>query len=64
MQDGTGTCYDLEMLAKMELKLELTYLKMLKFSLAVTRRDKIKNEYISGTDGIDRFGDKVREAKL
>lgn len=43
--------YDLELLAKMELKLELTYLKMLKISLVVNRRDKIKNEYICGTAG-------------
>lgn len=55
--------YDLELLAKMELKLELTYLKMLKVSLAVTRRDKIKNEYIWDS-WIERFGDKVREARL
>lgn len=40
--------YDLELLAKMELKLELTYLKMLRCSLTVTRRDKIKMNTYAG----------------
>ena len=39
-------------------------LKMLRFSLGVTRMDKIRNEYIGGTARVVRFGEKVREARL
>ena len=35
-----------------------------KISLAVTRMDKIRNEYIIGTAQVGRFGEKVREARL
>jgi hypothetical protein len=38
-------------------------MKMLRFSLGVTRMDRIKNEYIKGT-AHERFGDKAREARL
>ena len=38
-------------------------LKMLRFSLGVTRMDKVKNEYIRGTTQVGRFGEKVREAR-
>ncbi|KAK3515127.1 hypothetical protein QTP70_007217 [Hemibagrus guttatus] len=37
---------------------------MLRFSLGVTRLDRIRNEYISGTAHVGRLGDKVREARL
>ncbi|KAK3543292.1 hypothetical protein QTP70_014047, partial [Hemibagrus guttatus] len=36
-------------------------LKMLRFSLGVTRLDRIRNEYIRGTAHVGRLGDKVRE---
>ena len=39
-------------------------LKMLRFSLGVTRMDKIRNEYIRGTAQVGRFGEKTREARL
>ena len=39
-------------------------LKMLRFSLGVTRMDKIRNEYIRGTAQVGRFGEKTREAGL
>ncbi|KAK3545792.1 hypothetical protein QTP70_013128, partial [Hemibagrus guttatus] len=39
-------------------------LKMLRFSLGVTRLDRIRNEYIRGTAHVGRLGDKVREARL
>ena len=39
-------------------------LKMLRFSLGVTRMDKIKNEYIQGTAYMKYFGDMTREARL
>ena len=59
--------YGLEMVARMkrqEVELEVTELKMLRFSLGVTRMDKIRNEYIGGTAQVGRFGDKAREARL
>ncbi|KAF7655665.1 hypothetical protein LDENG_00052730 [Lucifuga dentata] len=37
---------------------------MLRFSLGVTRMDRIRNEYIRGTAHVRCFGDKVREARL
>ena len=37
---------------------------MLRFSLGVTRMDKIRNEYIRGTAQVGRFGEKTREARL
>lgn len=39
-------------------------LKMLTFSLGVSRMDQISKEYIIGTAQVDWFGDKVRGAKL
>ena len=37
---------------------------VLRFSLGVTIMDKIRNEYISGTAQVGRFGEKRREARL
>lgn len=37
---------------------------MLRFSLGVTRMDRIRNEHIRGTAQVGQFGDKVREARL
>ena len=37
---------------------------MLRFSLGVTRMDRIRNEYIRGTVHVGCFGDKVREARI
>ena len=45
-------------------KLEVAELKMLPFSLGVTRMDKIKNEYIRGSAHVEQLGQKVREARL
>ena len=36
----------------------------LRFSLGVTRMDKIRNEYIRGTAQVGWFGEKTREARL
>ena len=44
--------------------MEIAELKMLRFSLGVTRMDRIRNEYIRGTVHVRCFGDKVREARL
>ncbi|KAK3522940.1 hypothetical protein QTP86_009709 [Hemibagrus guttatus] len=49
---------------RQESELEVPELKMLRFSLGVTRLDRIRNEYIRGTAHVGRLGDKVREARL
>ncbi|KAI5609347.1 protein kinase C-binding protein NELL2-like [Silurus asotus] len=59
--------YGLETVAlskRQEVELEVAELKMLRFSLGVTRMDKIRNEFIRGTAHVRCFGDKVREARL
>ncbi|KAK3541125.1 hypothetical protein QTP86_015736 [Hemibagrus guttatus] len=45
-------------------ELEVAELKMLRFSLGVTRLDRIRNEYIRGTAHVGRLRDKVRETRL
>ncbi|KAK3574702.1 hypothetical protein QTP86_015150, partial [Hemibagrus guttatus] len=49
---------------RQESELEVAELKMLRFSLGVTRLDRIRNVYIRGTAHVGRLGDKVREARL
>ncbi|KAK3536886.1 hypothetical protein QTP86_027004 [Hemibagrus guttatus] len=49
---------------RQESELEVVELKMLRFSLGVTRLDRIRNEYIRGTAHVGRLGDKIREARL
>ncbi|KAK3516274.1 hypothetical protein QTP70_008651 [Hemibagrus guttatus] len=49
---------------RQESELEVAELKMLRFSLGVTRLDNIMNEYIRGTAHVGRLGDKVRGARL
>ncbi|KAK3540870.1 hypothetical protein QTP86_002452 [Hemibagrus guttatus] len=49
---------------RQESELEVAELKMLRFSLGVTRLDRIRNEYIRGTAHVGRLGDKAREARL
>ena len=44
--------------------MEVVELKMVRYSLAVTRMDKIRNEYIRGTAQVGRFGEKTREARM
>ncbi|KAI5618911.1 hypothetical protein C0J50_21582, partial [Silurus asotus] len=59
--------YGLETVAlskRQEVELEVAELKMLRFSLGVTRMDRIRNEFIRGTAHVGRFRDKVREARL
>ena len=59
--------YGLETVAptkRQEAEMEVAELKMLRFSLGVTRMDKIRNEYIRGTAQVGRFGAKTREARL
>ncbi|KAK3574656.1 hypothetical protein QTP86_011565 [Hemibagrus guttatus] len=49
---------------RQESELEVAELKMLRFSLRVTRLDRIRNECIRGTAHVGRLGDKVREARF
>ncbi|KAK3570673.1 hypothetical protein QTP86_024754 [Hemibagrus guttatus] len=49
---------------RQESELEVAELKMLRFSLGVTKLGRIRNEYIRGTAHVGRLGDKVREARL
>ena len=44
--------------------MEVAELKMLPFSLGVTRMDTIRNEYIRGTAQVGKFGEKTREAEV
>ena len=59
--------YGLETVAltkRQEAEMEVAELKMLRFSLGVTRMDKIRNEYIRWTAQVGRFREKTREAGL
>ena len=59
--------YGLETVAltkRQEAEMEVAELKMLRFSLGVTRMEKIRNEYIRGTAQVGQFGEKTREARL
>ena len=53
--------YGLETVAltkRQEAEMEVVELKMLRFSLGVTRMDNIRNEYIRGTAQVGQFGEK------
>ena len=59
--------YGLEMVAvtkKQAKEMEVTEMKMLRFAMGVTRKDKIRNEYIRGTVIGERLGMKMREGRL
>ena len=45
-------------------KMEVAVLKMVRWALGVTRKDKIRNEYVRGTAKIAKLGDKLRNARL
>ena len=45
-------------------EIEVAEMKMLRFAMGVTRKDKIRNEYISGTVKVERLGMKMREGRL
>ena len=44
--------------------MEVAELKMVRWALGVTRKDKIRNEYMRGTAKIANLGDKLRNARL
>ena len=45
-------------------EMEVVELNTLRFSLGVTRMDKIRNYFIRDTAQVGRFGEKTREAIL
>ena len=45
-------------------KMEVAELKKVKCALGVTRKDKIKNEYVRGTAKISKLSDKLWNARL
>ena len=45
-------------------EMEVAGMKMLRFSNGVTRKDKIKNEYIRGTVKVEPLGMKMEESRL
>ena len=49
---------------RQEAEMEVAELKMLRFSLGVTRMDKIRNHYIRGTAHVGKFRENTREARL
>ena len=59
--------YGLETIAvtmKQVKEMEFAEMKMLRFAMGVTRKDKIRNEHIRSTVKIERLGMKVREGRL
>ena len=59
--------YGLETVAvtkKQVKEMEVVQMKMLRFAMGVTRKDKIKNEYIRSTVKVEQFGMKMREVRL
>ena len=44
--------------------MEVAEMKKLRFAMEVTRKDKIRNEYIRGTVQVERLGMKIRYAKV
>ena len=45
-------------------EMEVAETKMLRFAMGVTRKDKIRNEYIRSTVKVERLGIKMRESRL
>ena len=59
--------YGMEMMAVTERqvgKMKVAVLKMVRWALGATRKDKIRNEYVRGTAKIAKLGDKLRNARL
>ena len=45
-------------------EMEVTEMKMLRVAMEVTRKEKIRNEYITGTIKVKQLGIKMRKSKL
>ena len=59
--------YGLETVAvtkKQVREMEVAEMKMLRFAMGVTRKDKIRSEYIKSTVKVERLGMKMREGRL
>ena len=59
--------YQLETIAvtkKQVKEMEVAEMKMLRFAMGVTRKDKIRNEYIRSIVKVERLGMKMREGRL
>ena len=59
--------YGLETVAitnKQVKEMEVAEMKMLRFAIGVTRKDKIRNEHIRSTVKVERLGMKMREGRL
>ena len=59
--------YGLETVAvtkKQVKEMEVAEMKMLRFTMGVTRKDKIRNEHIRSTVKVERLGMKMREDRL
>ena len=44
--------------------MEVAEMKMLRFAMGMTRKDKIRNEHIRSTIKVERLGMKMREGRL
>ena len=44
--------------------MEVAEMKMLRFAMEITRKDKIRNEYIRSTAKVERLGKKMKEGRL
>ena len=49
---------------QVELEMKVAEMKILRFAMAVTRKDKIRNEYIRSTVKVERLGMKMRNLRL
>ena len=59
--------YELEIVAvtkKQVKEMEVAEIKMFRLAMGVTRKDKIKNDYIRGTVKVERLGMKMMECRL
>ena len=45
-------------------EMEIAEMKMLRFAMGVTRKDKVRNEYIRSTVKVEWLGMKIREGRL
>ena len=45
-------------------EMEVPEMKMLRFAMEVTKKDKIRNEYIRSTVKVERLGMKMRKGRL
>ena len=54
----------LAVIKKQVKEMEVAEMKMLRFAMGVTRKDKIRNEYIRGTVKVERLGIKMSESRL